>query len=110
MGFQDPYNNRKVTLQGLSPTPDLLDARETMPKSMGASCKGIWVQFMEITEEQPKTLLHPVVQELIEGYSEIFKELEGLPPSRNHGHKMFLMDETKPTCVRPYRYSYYQKE
>jgi len=105
-----PYHNQEVTLQGLSPALDLLDERETTPKSMGASCKGVWVQFIKITSEQPKTLLHPAVQEIIEGYLDIFKELEGLPPSRSHDHKIFLKDEAKPTCVRPYCYPYYQKE
>jgi len=104
-----PYNHQKVTLQGMLPTPELLDARETMPKSTGASCKGVWVQLMEITADQPRTMLHLAVQELIEGYPEVFKELEELPPSRSHDHQILLKDEAKPMCVRPYRYPYYQK-
>jgi hypothetical protein len=104
-----PYNQREVTLQGMSPAPELLDARETMPKSTGASCKGVWVQLMEITGDQSRTLMHPVVQELIEGYPEVFKEPDELPPTMSHDHKILLKDEAKSTCVRPYRYPYYQK-
>jgi hypothetical protein len=52
---------------------------------------------MEITVEQPKTVLHPAVQELVEGYSDVFKEPEGLPPSRSHDHNITLKDEAKPT-------------
>jgi hypothetical protein len=105
-----PYHNVEVTLQGLYPVPDLLYAREVMPKPAGASCKGVWVQLMEITAEQSKTVLHPAVQELVEGYSDVFKEPKGLPPSRSCDHNITLKDEAKPTCVRPYRYPYYQKE
>jgi hypothetical protein len=105
-----PHHNVEVTLQGLYPAPELLDAREIMPKPPGASCKGVWVQLMEITAEQPKIVLYPAVQELVEGYSDVFKEPEGLPPSRSYDHNITLKDEAKPTCVRPYRYPYYQKE
>jgi hypothetical protein len=54
--------------------------------------------------------LHPAVQDLIRAYAEVFKEPEGLPPSRSHDHRILLKDEAKPTYVRPYRYPYYQNE
>jgi hypothetical protein len=104
------FQQRKVTLQGLTPSLDLLETRDSMPKSAGASCKGVWVQLMEVTAKQPQPLLHPAVQELIGAYAEVFKEPEGLPPSRSHDHRILLKDEAKPTCVRPYCYPYYQKE
>jgi hypothetical protein len=47
------FQQRKVTLQGLTPALDLLETRDSMPKSTGASCKGVWVQLMEVTAKQP---------------------------------------------------------
>jgi hypothetical protein len=105
-----PYQNREVTLQGLSPALDLLDARESIPKGTDSDCKGVWVQFMEATVVKTKPLMHSAIQELLEGYPEVFKEPEGLPPFRSHDHRILLQDESKPTCGRHYRYPYYQKE
>jgi hypothetical protein len=47
---------------------------------------------------------------LLEGFKGIFHEPSGLPPTRSHDHKILLTAGTLPTCVRPYKYPYYQKE
>jgi hypothetical protein len=104
------YLNREVQLQGLTLSPDLLDARDTIPKSTGADCKGLWVQLMVVTRQPNKALLHPAVQELLGKYTVLFKDPEGLPPIRSYDHKISLQEGAKPTCVRPYRYPYHQKE
>jgi len=88
----------------------LLEARESIPKGAGSDCKGVWVQFMEAIVVKTKHLMHLAIQELLEGYPEVFNEPEGLPHFRSHDHRILHQDESKPTCVRPYRYPYYQKE
>jgi hypothetical protein len=39
----------------------------------------------------------------------IFEEPKRLPPIRTRDHRILLKGNTKPVCVRPYRYLYYQK-
>jgi hypothetical protein len=59
---------------------------------------------------KPKAVLHLAIKELMEEFSDVFMEPKGLPPSRSHDHQIFLQEGANPTCVRPYRYPYYQKE
>ncbi|KAF5459665.1 hypothetical protein F2P56_019593 [Juglans regia] len=47
--------------------------------------------------------------ELLEGFSEVFNKPQGLPPPRNHDHRIILKEGTQPITNRPYRYPYYQK-
>ncbi|PKA66820.1 putative mitochondrial protein [Apostasia shenzhenica] len=46
---------------------------------------------------------------LLTEYAEIFSELIGLPPSRDHDHRIILQEGTNPISVRPYRYPALQK-
>lgn len=44
------------------------------------------------------------IQEVIDGYSEIFSKPRGLPPHRERDHYIHLESEARPVNVRPYRY------
>jgi hypothetical protein len=55
-------------------------------------------------------LQHSTIAELLEGFKGIFQEPSRLPPIRSHDHKIPLTVGTLLTCVRPYRYPYYQNE
>lgn len=46
---------------------------------------------------------------MISKYEEIFSAPEGLPPHRKIDHKIQLREGKNPINVRPYRYSYHQK-
>ncbi|KAL6578234.1 hypothetical protein OROMI_010562 [Orobanche minor] len=47
---------------------------------------------------------------LCEEFEAVFREPNGLPPSRPHDHKIQLTEPHLPICVRPYRYPHIQKE
>ena len=49
------------------------------------------------------------VLSLLEEYAIVLEEPKGLPPCRGHKHQSILKLGTQPTCQRPYRYPYYQK-
>jgi hypothetical protein len=101
---------REVTLQGLNPTATILEVEEDLPKNAGAKHKGIWLQLLGAEPPRAQKLQHPAIAELLEGFKGIFQEPTGLPPTRNFDHKIQLTEGALPTCVRPYRYPYYQKE
>jgi hypothetical protein len=42
---------------------------------------------------------------LLENYSELFQEPEGLPSARGHDHIIPLKEGSQPVNLRPYRYS-----
>ena len=54
----------------------------------------------EVGKEESKLLLE---------FEKVFEKPIGLPPTRNHEHQTILKEGAQPTCVRPYRYPYYQK-
>ncbi|KAJ3705864.1 hypothetical protein LUZ61_009569 [Rhynchospora tenuis] len=58
---------------------------------------------------EKQCIIHPELEELIEGYSQLFEEPVGLPPKRAIDHQIPLVPEAKPVNQRPYRYSYFQK-
>ena len=49
------------------------------------------------------------LQHLLNEFSQVFSEPIGLPPSRNHEHRIPLLPDHTPVNVRPYRYPHYQK-
>ncbi|GKV05606.1 hypothetical protein SLEP1_g17598 [Rubroshorea leprosula] len=47
---------------------------------------------------------------LLEGYSDVFSELDALPPARTLDHQITLKARTEPISIRPYRYPTVQKD
>lgn len=56
------------------------------------------------------TIFPPEVQPLLQGFSPIFKEPQGLPLVRPHDHQIPLLPNSKLVNVKPYRYPHLQKE
>ena len=46
---------------------------------------------------------------LLEEFKSVFATPEGLPPLRDHEHKINLKEGAQAICQRPYKYPYYQK-
>lgn len=57
-----------------------------------------------------KVLVPEEIEALVAEFAELFKEPEGLPPTRQFDHTIPLMPGAKPVNVRPYRYSPAQKD
>ena len=49
------------------------------------------------------------MQILLGRFTDLFIEPKGLPPLRQHDHRIPLVDGVGPVNVRPYRYPHYQK-
>jgi hypothetical protein len=59
-------------------------------------------QFQGITDA--------VLQSLLESYQDVFQKPKGLPPLRDHDHKIPLKVGSEAVNLRPYRYSGLQKD
>jgi hypothetical protein len=51
-----------------------------------------------------------LLDDILEEYSDVFKEPTELSPRRAHDHAIPLQQGVLPISVRPYRYPFYQKE
>lgn len=61
-------------------------------------------------EEAKKVNKEPKDLELVlHHYRKVFNEPKGLPPQREHDHKISLELGSTPPNIRPYRYPYMQK-
>lgn len=52
----------------------------------------------------------PDLSSLLNNYSDIFQQPQGLPPARPQDHSIHLSSGSGPVNVRPYRYPYFQKQ
>jgi hypothetical protein len=46
----------------------------------------------------------PLLDEVLDSFSDVFTEPTGLPPERSHNHHIVLKPSASPVAVRPYRY------
>jgi hypothetical protein len=63
------------------------------------------VEVFVITEWTTDSTIPLAIQDLIDKYSVVFAELQGLPPSRACDHAIPLTAGAQPFVIRPYRYS-----
>ncbi|GJX64110.1 transposon ty3-G gag-pol polyprotein [Tanacetum coccineum] len=59
--------------------------------------------------EETTTLVHPSPQQVIEEYVDVFAIPTELPPTRDHDHKIPLVEGAQPVNIRPYRHPPTQK-
>nr|XP_016446293.1 PREDICTED: uncharacterized protein LOC107771447 [Nicotiana tabacum] len=86
-----------------SVTPILL---HTKPKSI--TFKYGLEMFLVEAKEAQEEVTHEVL-ELLGQYKEVFQEPRGLPPSQDCDHAIELLPGAKLINLRPYRYSFEQK-
>lgn len=60
---------------------------------------------MKLTESQSHRVTH-----ILQQFTEVFGEPEGLPPKRTRDHRIELVPGAGPVSVRPYRYDHIQKD
>jgi hypothetical protein len=74
------------------------------------------LQFIELEEDskfhkpQFQGITDAFLQSLLESYQDVFQEPKGLPPLRDHDHKIPLKAGSEAVNFRPYRYSRLQKD
>jgi hypothetical protein len=50
-----------------------------------------------------------LLNDLLSQFEAVFATPVGLPPARDHCHRIRLLPGTEPIAVRPYRYAHHQK-
>ncbi|KAF5459088.1 hypothetical protein F2P56_023075 [Juglans regia] len=104
------WKGKTIEFKGLKLSPSVVEDSEKTLKATIAKGKGMFLQIMcEKSEETDCEKMDEQFSKLLEGFCEVFNELQGLPPPRNHDHRIILKEGTQPITNRPYRYPYYQK-
>ncbi|KAA8514829.1 hypothetical protein F0562_018008 [Nyssa sinensis] len=96
--------------EGLRLPEKAIEEEHSLSKAALVEGRGIWLQLMEISDSPGGAPAEPAIQAVLNKFEIVFAKPNGLPPPRSHDHQIQLQEATKPTCVRPYRYLYYQKE
>lgn len=99
-------------LQGMSSTGKSMIKGENFGKVYRQFKKSLVIQLIDVETHKLWSIKHPtelVITDLLQQYSEVFDEPKQLPPTRTHDHHIVLQTESKPICVGPYRYPYFQK-
>ncbi|KAL4579110.1 hypothetical protein LXL04_015245 [Taraxacum kok-saghyz] len=74
-------------------------------KWVGESPEAASLSLLNSTDDQ-----EPNLEGLLDEFEDIFRALQGLPPSRHCDHRIRLKPNTEPVAVRPYRYPHLLKD
>lgn len=76
-------------------------------KRVTHGCICMMTTSLEVSK--PVTNTHTQMQKLLEEYKDIFEEPQGMPPPREHDHKIPLIPCSQPVNQRGYKVPYIQK-
>eukprot|EP00253_Pinus_taeda_P023739 PITA_23739 len=116
MDFQELYmsfkqKNHTHTLRGLQAGAPSIISSHRMEKLLKKGNHGVVAQFnaIQVVETKPSPI-HLEMQRILNNHLPVFDKPQGLPPSRGeHDHSITLVPGAQPPNVRPYRYSFTQK-
>nr|ABD78322.1 polyprotein [Primula vulgaris] len=101
------HGNKKVCLKGLNNDTKIAEIQFLEGKMVKE--QGFILQLYSTNVQNDSSLEDSKISPLLRGFPEVFSEPKGLPPEREHVHKIELIQGTNPISVRPYRYPYFQK-
>lgn len=112
LSFQ--YKQAEVKIQGIQDTTD--KPQEVTLHQLSAMVKqeAVWgvveLHAVDTTTPTNQLPLLPEVQDLVNQFGELFQELTGQPPPRQHTHSIPLIPRAQPFQLKPYRYTPAQKD
>ncbi|KAJ1689340.1 hypothetical protein LUZ63_013495 [Rhynchospora breviuscula] len=107
------HQNHKLLLQVQNEIAEVTVCQEII-NPIQESKKGSLMVLAHIlaTDEQlpHKSPIPMQLQTVLDTFNNVFQDPPNLPPCRSVDHTIPLLPESKPISVRPYRYSYFQRE
>ena len=110
MEFQ--IQGQKVIPQGDPSLCRSLVSFKAMIRAIQMGEQGVLVEYEngELVEAIVLECVPMPIQTVLEKYEIVFQMPQELPPQRSKDHAITLKEGTAPISVRPYRYSYVQKQ
>lgn len=114
MSISIQKSGQAVTLQGATHKGSLKAISSKNLSKMLKKNKGITqgcICMLDTTSLQNADIdpIEPALQTLLQEYENVFKEPQGLPPVREHDHKIPLLSRIQPINQRGYKVPYVQK-
>ncbi|KAJ4765914.1 polyprotein [Rhynchospora pubera] len=97
----------KIVLKGIQELPKRSTEKNKRQVQQDETC--MLIQAFPIGTNDKEIIVPDSMDQLLNQYSEIFKEPKKLPPKRAHDHAIPLKTGTEPINLRPYRHSHEQK-
>lgn len=104
-----PMGNRYHILKGEAELQRAPASLKSIMKAMQDEGQGYLLEYQTLQEEKQQEVRPKWLEEILTSYTEVFKEPQGLPPSRRHDHAIVLKEGANIPNLRPYRYPHYQK-
>jgi hypothetical protein len=81
-----------------------------MKKLLKKGHYGVIVLLFSLDVQTSRPSIPMDLQKVIDNYSKVFGEVpKGRPPTRDHDHDIHLQPKHVPPNIKPYKYSYAQK-
>lgn len=104
-------DGRKLQIQGVDDGASLrLMSSKGFSKMFKKTTQGIVAHLFAIEADPSPHPPPPIIQELLDDFTDIFQEPSGLPPVRNFEHQIQLLPGALPVQQKPYRYSHVLKD
>ncbi|XP_020104448.1 uncharacterized protein LOC109721311 [Ananas comosus] len=101
-------DGKKVELKGMAEKAKLrsITAKQWQQEYLEGNCCAV----AQLSSKRDEQINIPVeIQEVLQQFEDVFQEPQGLPPVRPQDHRIPLQVGAQPVNIRPYRYSYEQK-
>jgi hypothetical protein len=101
---------KEIELRGIIGKPGKVISSNGMIELLKKGHQGIIAQLCSLDVQTSKPSIPQDLQGIIDKHYKVFEDIpKGLPPTRNHDHKIHLIPGSVPPNIRPYRYPYAQK-
>ncbi|XP_031270798.1 uncharacterized protein LOC116129193 [Pistacia vera] len=102
---------KRVLLQGDPSLVKTVVSLKAMLKSLQREDAGYLIEFFSIgvKGEETEDPIDPTAAAVVDGFSHLFEQPTKLPSKRTTDHAIVLEANAKPPNIRPYKYSYSQK-
>ncbi|KAE8675396.1 C2H2 and C2HC zinc fingers superfamily protein, putative isoform 1 [Hibiscus syriacus] len=103
------HEGEQICIQGQQPSTELYQISGATLLKMSARDSDIIGHIILLTMTGHSSSVPIELQPILDKYSKVFAEPEGLPPQRSHDHAIPLIPTATPVNLRPYRFPHNQK-
>lgn len=111
--MQFSINGHLHTIIGTgSPSAEIIDD-STMTRVLHQEKQGLLLSLQTadigVVNAHPPSSAYAEIRSVLSKFSDVFRTPQSPPPSRQHDHRIPLLDNASPVSVHPYRYPHFQK-
>ncbi|KAJ8472206.1 hypothetical protein OPV22_026549 [Ensete ventricosum] len=101
---------RQTTLRGKRGSQISIISLQEMEKVLHKSHREFFMHIQQPSKGENIQISDPKLALLLDEFTDVFTEPRGLPPNRQHDHRIPILSGKPPTNLRPYHYPHLQKD